>query len=70
MVVVGGVKENNDGPFIEYLHTTCHMYLWPTNKAEWQGLKIVPQIDPLVPQPAFTITEKAPTRAFSWLKAR
>ena len=31
---------------------------------------LVPQIDPLplVPQPVFTITEKAPTRAFSWLK--
>ena len=25
--------------------------------------------DPSVPQPVFTITEKAPTRAFSWLKA-
>ena len=24
---------------------------------------------PAVPQPVFTITEKAPTRAFSWLKA-
>ena len=24
---------------------------------------------PSVPQPVFTITEKAPTRAFSWLKA-
>ena len=30
---------------------------------------LVPQIDPSVPQPVFTITEKAPTRAFSWLKA-
>ena len=30
---------------------------------------VVPQIDPSVPQPVFTITEKAPTRAFSWLKA-
>ena len=29
----------------------------------------MPQIDPSVPQPVFTITEKAPTRAFSWLKA-
>ena len=28
----------------------------------------LPQIDPLAPQPVFTITEKAPTRAFSWLK--
>ena len=25
-------------------------------------------IAPSVPQPVFTITEKAPTRAFSWLK--
>ena len=32
-------------------------------------LFLVPQIDPSVPQPVFTITEKAPTRAFSWLKA-
>ena len=32
-------------------------------------LRLVPQIDPSVPQPVFTITEKAPTRAFSWLKA-
>ena len=24
--------------------------------------------DPSVPQPVFTITEKAPTRAFSWFK--
>ena len=31
--------------------------------------QVVPQIDPSVPQPVFTITEKAPTRAFSWLKA-
>ena len=31
--------------------------------------ELVPQIDPSVPQPVFTITEKAPTRAFSWLKA-
>ena len=31
--------------------------------------QLVPQIDPSVPQPVFTITEKAPTRAFSWLKA-
>ena len=30
---------------------------------------VVPQIGPSVPQPFFTITEKAPTRAFSWLKA-
>ena len=30
---------------------------------------VVPQIYPSVPQPVFTITEKAPTRAFSWLKA-
>ena len=30
---------------------------------------LVPQIDPSVPQSVFTITEKAPTRAFSWLKA-
>ena len=29
---------------------------------------LVSQIDPSVPQPVFTITEKAPTRAFSWLK--
>ena len=60
MVVVGGVKENNDGPFIEYLHTTCHMYLWPTNKAEWQGLKIVPQIDPSVPQPVVQSRRPSP----------
>ena len=25
--------------------------------------------DPSVPQSVFTITDKAPTRAFSWLKA-
>ena len=31
--------------------------------------QLVPQIDPSGPQPVFTITEKAPTRAFSWLKA-
>ena len=29
----------------------------------------MPQIDPSVRHPVFTITEKAPTRAFSWLKA-
>ena len=33
------------------------------------NFKLVPQIDPSVPWPVFTITEKAPTRAFSWLKA-
>ena len=39
-------------------------------KVETMGqLIVVPQIDPSVPQPVFTITEKAPTRAFSWLKA-
>ena len=32
-------------------------------------LGVVPQIDPSVPQLVFTITEKAPTSAFSWLKA-
>ena len=32
-------------------------------------LLLVPQIDPSVPQPVFTIKEKALTRAFSWLKA-
>ena len=40
--------------------------------AEWeteQQPALVPQIDPSVAQPVFTITEKAPTRAFSWLKA-
>ena len=31
--------------------------------------QLVPQIDPSVPQPVFTITEKAPTRAISWLNA-
>ena len=39
--------------------------------AEWeteQQPALVPQIDPSVAQPVFTITEKAPTRAFSWLK--
>ena len=30
---------------------------------------LVPQIDPSVPQPVFTIREKVPTRAFFWLKA-
>ena len=35
----------------------------------WMSLSlVVPQIDPSVPQPVFTITEKAPARAFSWLK--
>ena len=29
-------------------------------------LILVPQIDPSVPQPVFTITEKAPTRAFTF----
>ena len=32
-------------------------------------LSIVLCSAPSVPQPVFTITEKAPTRAFSWLKA-
>ena len=31
--------------------------------------QLMPQIDPSVPQPVFTITEKAPTRAISWLNA-
>ena len=32
---------------------------------------LVPQIDPSVPQPVFTITEKAPPYyAFSWLKLK
>ena len=31
----------------------------------WYSYWLVPQIDQSVPQPVFTITEKAPTRAFS-----
>ena len=38
-------------------------------REDWDRYELVPQIDPSVPQPVFTITEKAPTRAFSWLKA-
>ena len=30
--------------------------------------ELVPQLDPSVPQPVFRVMEKAPTRAFSWLK--
>ena len=42
----------------------------PITQDVWRHCSIlVPQIDPSVPQPVFTITEKAPTRAFSWLKA-
>ena len=41
----------------------------PTAKSSQEEKIVVPQIDPSVPQPVFTITEKAPTRAFSWLKA-
>ena len=33
------------------------------------GCRVVLCSAPSVPQPVFTITEKAPTRAFSWLKA-
>ena len=33
------------------------------------SLRVVPQIDPSVPQTVFTITEKAPTRALSQFKA-
>ena len=33
---------------------------------EWSQLVLC--IAPSVPQPVFTITDKAPTRAFSWLK--
>ena len=36
----------------------------PELKDRWANCKLVPQIDPSVPQPVFTITEKAPTRAF------
>ena len=35
---------------------------WYLAKGEYS---LLPQIDPSVPQPVFTITEKAPTRAFS-----
>ena len=34
---------------------------------EWSQLVLC--IAPSVPQPVFTITDKAPTGAFSWLKA-
>ena len=34
-----------------------------------RALPVVLYNYPSVPQPVFTITEKAPTRAFSWLKA-
>ena len=46
---------------------TRDKYIRVSNKSKVSHL--VPQIDPSVPQPVFTITEKAPTRAFSWLKA-
>ena len=38
-------------------------------RVKLQENKIVLCSTPSVPQPVFTITEKAPTRAFSWLKA-
>ena len=47
---------------------------WPRLRPDHRGRHaaphlLVPQIDPSVLQPVFAITEKAPTRAFSWLKA-
>ena len=38
-------------------------------RVKLQENKIVLCNTPSVAQPVFTITEKAPTRAFSWLKA-
>ena len=55
----------------EYLGYFPHLFRY-TDTRKWRGnlySPLVPQIDPSVPQPVFTITEKAPTRAFSWLKA-
>ena len=40
-----------------------------THSGQTDHCGLVPQIDPSVPQSVFTITDKAPTRAFSWLKA-
>ena len=39
------------------------------NKVHYVNTDLVLCTAPSVPQPVFTITEKAPTRAFSWLKA-
>ena len=46
-----------------------HIISEPHAKVENTGTKLVLCSAPSVPQPVFTITEKAPTRAFSWLKA-
>ena len=49
--------------------TFAEMELFITRRVRPRYVELVPQIDPSVPQPVFTITKKAPTRAFSWLKA-
>ena len=48
----------------------CHTAHSPASRsAEWQEFRIVLCSDPSVSQSVFTITGKAPTRAFSWFKA-
>ena len=46
-----------------------HIISEPHAKVENTGTELVLCSAPSVPQPVFTIREKAPTRAFSWLKA-
>ena len=51
--------------------TSAGPRLMGAGQGEWrrkEGAGVVLCSAPSVPQPVFTITEKAPTRAFSWLK--
>ena len=52
-----------------YSHSSFVPHFHHTFAGSKGYLSLVPQIDPLVTQPVITITEKAPTRTFSWLKA-
>ena len=56
------------GPFRKHhLHTDIY---WPHRLAEHGAIcHLLNASAPSVPQPVCTITEKAPSRAFSWLKA-
>ena len=52
--------------------TSAGPRLMGAGQGEWsrkEGAGVVLCSAPSVPQPVFTITEKAPTRALSWLKA-
>ena len=61
--------ETRDGTWSPRMHASPLPTVCTEPAPDEEVTQLVPEIDPSVPQPVFTITEKAPTMAFSWLKA-